>query len=87
MVTLGNCGAFVGSWIFQESERPEYPTGFGTCLAIAAAGICAALTLEWLYNRHNKRWQGHSKEQVLEMYSEEQLRDMGDRSPLFKYGL
>lgn len=87
MVTLGNCGAFVGSWIFQESEKPEYPTGFGTCLAIAAAGICAASTLEWLYHRHNKRWEGYSKQQVLDMYSEEQLKDLGDRSPLFKYGL
>lgn len=87
MVTLGNCGAFVGSWIFQDSEKPEYPTGFGTCLAIAAAGMCAASALEWLYHRHNKRWEDCSKEQILQQYSEEQLRDLGDRSPLFRYGL
>lgn len=87
MVTMGNTGAFVGSWVFLDNESPQYPTGFGTCLAIAATGMVAALSLEWLYSRHNKRWEGYSREEIREMYNEGQLQAMGDRSPLFKYGL
>jgi predicted MFS family arabinose efflux permease len=87
LVTMGNTGGFIGSWVFLNTESPSYPTGFGTCLSIAAAGMISAVTLEWLYSRHNKRWEGYTREQIEEMYTAEQLEEMGDRSPLFKYGL
>jgi predicted MFS family arabinose efflux permease len=87
LVTMGNTGGFIGSWVFLNTESPSYPTGFGTSLSIAGAGIICALVLEWLYNRHNKKWAGYTREQIEDMYTPEQLVDMGDRSPLFKYGL
>lgn len=87
MVTMGNTGGFIGSWIFKQSEAPRYPTGFGTSLAFGAAGIVAALWLEFLYARHNRKWAGVTKEEILERYSLEELDDLGDRSPFFKYSL
>ena len=87
MVTMGNTGGFVGSWIFQQKEAPRYPTGFGTSLAFAAAGIAAALLLEYLYSKHNRYWKAYSKQEIMDKYSEDELSAMGDRSPLFKYSL
>ncbi|KAF2736694.1 MFS general substrate transporter [Polyplosphaeria fusca] len=87
LVTMGNTGGFIGSWVFLNTESPSYPTGFGTSLSIAGAGIMCAFLLEWLYSRHNKRWEGYTREEVEEQYTPQQLHDMGDRSPLFKYGL
>ena len=84
---MGNSGGFIGSWVFLNTESPSYPTGFGTSFAIAGAGIVCAIILEWLYSRHNKRWEGYTREQIEDMYTPQQLDDMGDRSPLFKYGL
>jgi predicted MFS family arabinose efflux permease len=87
MVTVGNVGGFIGSWIFLNKEAPRYPTGFGTSLAFAAAGIVAALLLEYLYWRHNKKWEVVPREEIQRQYSEEQLYQMGDRAPTFKYSL
>ncbi|EXJ70637.1 uncharacterized protein A1O5_06708 [Cladophialophora psammophila CBS 110553] len=87
MVTMGNTGGFIGSWIFKQSEAPRYPTGFGTSLAFGAAGIVCALLLEFLYARHNKKWAAVSKEDIMARYSVEELGQMGDKSPLFKYSL
>jgi MFS family permease len=85
--TLANLGGFLGSWVFLNTESPAYPTGFGTCLSFAAAGIICALTVEWLYKRHNKKWENLSREEIEQIYTAEQLEGMGDRSPLFKYVL
>lgn len=89
VVTVGNMGGFAGSWIFLDSEKPKYPTGFGTSLSIAAAGVAAALLLEYIYSKHNKRWAGMSREAIMNQsgYTERELTEMGDKSPLFKYGL
>ncbi|KAH9861090.1 hypothetical protein IAQ61_010826 [Plenodomus lingam] len=49
MISIGNLGGVAGNFIFQQRESPKYPTGLGTSLAIAAAGMLAAFTLEYLY--------------------------------------
>lgn len=87
MICMGNCGGIVGSFIYLERESPKYPTGFGSSLAFAAAGICAAFTLEslfWSINKKNEKW---SEDEIRRKYTEAQLEKMGDRSPLFKYHL
>jgi len=77
----------VGSYIFLESEKPKYPTGFGSSLAFAVSGIVAALTVEYLYWRHNKKYEKMTEEEANDMYGSAVLEKMGDRSPLFRYSL
>lgn len=65
--------------------HPQYPTGFGSSFAFAAAGILASLVLElrfWYLNKQNKKM---SREGIREKYTAEELEWMGNRSPLFKY--
>ncbi|KAJ8112187.1 hypothetical protein OPT61_g5390 [Boeremia exigua] len=71
MICIGNLGGIVGSFIYQEKESPKYPTGFGTSLSFAAAGMSGEKTED--------EWRA--------IYSEAQLEKMGDRSRLFKYHL
>lgn len=87
MVAIGNIGGIVGSVIFQDREKPRYPTGWGNCLAFAAAGMVAALTLEVMYFSINKKRARRNEEEVREKYDEAVLERMGDRSPLFRYSL
>ncbi|KAF2184069.1 MFS general substrate transporter [Zopfia rhizophila CBS 207.26] len=87
MICIGNCGGIIGSFIYQEKEKPKYPTGFGTSLAFAAAGMTCALTLEFLFYTINKRNAQKTEEEWRAIYTEAQLEKMGDRSPLFKYHL
>ena len=84
---MGNSGGFAGSFIFLEEEKPRYPTGFGSSLGFATAGILAALLLEFLYWNHNKRNEKITEEEAIRTYGEEKLAEMGDKSPLFKYAL
>lgn len=87
LVCVGNIGGLIGSYIYIENEAPKYPTGFGTSFAFASAGILACFVLEftlWKINRRNARL---TEEEVRCQYSDEELRRMGDRSPLYKYAL
>jgi sugar phosphate permease len=87
LVSLGNIGGLIGSYIYIEKEKPKYPTGFGVSLGVAAVGIFACIILESVYALTNKRRQQMTEQDIQEKYSQEQLDEMGDKSPLFRYAL
>lgn len=87
LVCVGNIGGLIGSYIYLDKEAPRYPTGFGTSFGFASAGVVAAVTLELLLKRLNKKKELLSKDEVRQRYTDEELDRMGERSPLFKYAL
>ena len=87
MIMMGNLSGFGGSYIFINSESPRYPTAYGISLGLLCAAIITSLSLEFLYWTINKRNAALSAEEIAEMYTEEELEKMGDRSPLFRYQL
>ncbi|KAL1882090.1 hypothetical protein VTK73DRAFT_2499 [Phialemonium thermophilum] len=87
LVCAGNLGGLVGSYIYIDKEAPKYPTGYGNSLAFGAAGIVAALILEYGLWRINKRDAQYTEEEIRAKYSPEELERMGDESPLYKYCL
>ncbi|KAK2052297.1 hypothetical protein LY76DRAFT_650667 [Colletotrichum caudatum] len=57
-------------------------------LAFGGSGLIVALLLEWSYKSGNARKAKIADEAKANFkYTEEELFDMGDRSPLFKYVL
>lgn len=87
MVMIGSAGGLIGSFIFLDREKPKYPTGFGTSLALAGAGAVSCLVLEITYWRINKEREKISEEEIRDKYSLEELEELDDRSPLFRYSL
>ncbi|KAG8156872.1 hypothetical protein KVR01_013285 [Diaporthe batatas] len=87
MITLGNLGGIVGSFIFRDDEKPRYPTGWGACLGFVAAGVVSASLLELCYLTINKRRARKSEDEVRAEYTDEKLEKMGNNSPLFRYSL
>ncbi|KAH6874389.1 major facilitator superfamily domain-containing protein [Thelonectria olida] len=84
MNCVGNVGGIVGSFMYLEKEKPKYYTGFGLSLAFGGTGLIVALLLEWSYkvaNAHKAKIADEAKAK----YTDEELFDMGDRSPLFKH--
>lgn len=71
----------------MDSEKPGYPTGFGTSLAAPCAGVVASVVLDVIYARINKKRSKVSEAEVREKYTEEDLARMGNHSPLFVYTL
>lgn len=84
MNCVGNVGGIVGSFMYLESEKPKYYTGFGLSLAFGASGVIVALLLEWSYKLANNK-KATLADEARVKYSEEELFDLGDRSPLFKH--
>ncbi|KAJ9606805.1 hypothetical protein H2200_008815 [Cladophialophora chaetospira] len=67
--------------MYLESEKPKYPTGFGLSLTFGASGFLIALFLEWTYTLVNAR-KAKSVDEARAKYTEEELFNMGDKSPL-----
>ncbi|ETS85425.1 hypothetical protein PFICI_03450 [Pestalotiopsis fici W106-1] len=84
---VGNTGGIVGSFMYIDSEKPKYHTGFGLGLALASTGLLMAFFLEWSYKRGNVQKAKITEDEVRVRYTEAELMDMGDSSPLFRYVL
>lgn len=80
-----------GSNIFLAKQAPRYPAGFGTGLAICVCAIIAAYILRVAYQKENKRRDALFKDktdaEIRAQYTDQQLLDMGDKSPFFRYTL
>ena len=87
MVMIGSAGGIIGSFIYLDREKPKYPTGFGTSLAAAGLGVACCLGLEFGYWKVNKSREKLSEDEVRAKYTPEELDEMDDRSPLFRYNL
>ncbi|KAF7594757.1 hypothetical protein BBP40_008464 [Aspergillus hancockii] len=87
LVCMGNVGGIIGSFIYQEREAPRYPTGYGNSFAFASAGIIACIVLELFLSKLNKKKAQFGEEEIRQRYTDEELREMGEKSPLFQYKL
>ncbi|KAI2695469.1 hypothetical protein DTO013E5_6059 [Penicillium roqueforti] len=79
---VGNVGGILGSFMYIEKESPKYTTGFGLSLALGGVGFLVALFLEWTYKMGNAK-KARIADDARVNYTEEELFDMGDKSPLF----
>ncbi|KAF1817470.1 putative MFS transporter [Eremomyces bilateralis CBS 781.70] len=92
LISVGNMGAIAGSNVYLAREAPVYHLGFGACLAFLCVSIIMTVVLRLSYGRENARRDRLVEELggevgVKSRYSEQELLDMGDRSPFFRYAL
>ncbi|KAJ8110574.1 hypothetical protein OPT61_g6615 [Boeremia exigua] len=86
-ICVGNIGGVVGSYMYLESEKPKYNTGFGLSLAFGASGFIVAFLLEASYKWGNSKKAKLDEDEIRTKYTDKQLLELGDKSPLFKYTL
>ncbi|CAI6093584.1 unnamed protein product [Clonostachys chloroleuca] len=85
LMSIGNLGGAVGANIFLESQAPRYPLGYGLSLAVVCAGVGAAMILRGVVTRINAARQAMSDDEIRAKYSHDQLLQMGDSSPFYRY--
>jgi len=89
--TIGSWGGIAGSNIYIKSQAPKYPTGFGTGLGMTMVGIIVVYLVRLSFARDNvqrrRMLDAEGEEGVRARYTEQELLDMGDRSPFFIYTL
>jgi hypothetical protein len=86
LICMGNFGGAIGSNIYLENQKPNYWLGFWFGLGISVAAVIATVVLKFEYQRLNRRKETEgTEEEVRAKYGDEELTQMGDKSPLFKY--
>ncbi|KAJ9638747.1 hypothetical protein H2204_004223, partial [Knufia peltigerae] len=78
-------GGAVGSNIFLAKQAPHYWLGYGLALGMIAAAIISTFILRIAYGVLNKKRDQMNEEEIRAKYTEEELLDMGDKSPLYRY--
>jgi hypothetical protein len=86
-ITLGNLGGAVGSNIYLKRESPNYWTGYTVSLVILVAAIISGVLLRIFLRRVNISRERVSQDEVNAMHTVQELAEMGDKSPLFRYTL
>jgi hypothetical protein len=86
-ISIGNLGGAIGSNIYLGKQAPHYWTGYGFSLGIIILALSAAIVLRLVLHRLNKQRDQMSPEEIRTKYTEQELLDMGDYSPLFRYTL
>ena len=86
-ISIGNLGGAIGSNIYLGKEAPHYWTGYGFSLGIIIVALCSAIILRLSLNRINKQRDLMVPEEIHAKYSQQELLDMGDYSPFFRYTL
>lgn len=87
LISMGNLGGIAGSNIFLAREAPHYWTGYGFILAVDCCALAICLFLRFKIKHINAQRDLINEGEVRSKYSEQELLEMGDRSPFFRYTL
>ena len=91
MLTVMQMGGICGSNIYLAAQEPKYPTGFGVSLGCCGLGIIAAFILRLEYKRQNRKRDEliarEGEAAVKARYTDQELLELGDKSPFFRYTL
>lgn len=82
--TIGQLGGVIGSKIHLTKEKPQYRTGFSVSLAFCVLGLIPSVALRVALSRVNAKRDRLSVEKIHAKYTQEQLTEMGDMSPLIR---
>ena len=85
LISIGNMGGAIGCNIYLARQAPHYWIGFGICLGILVAAVSCTMILREAYSRVNRQRDAMSEEEIRARYTEAELLDMGDKSPLYRY--
>ncbi|KAF9873486.1 putative pantothenate transporter [Colletotrichum karsti] len=86
MISFSQLGGIVGSNIYIAAQSPTYPVGFGISLGMLSVfGVIWPVVYWLILKRINARRAAIPLEEIHARYTDQELSEMGDRSPLFRY--
>lgn len=83
-IGMGNLGGAMASNFYRSVDSPKYLLGHGLEIGFVVLGLAAVITLRISYGRINKK---RERSGAAEGLTDEQLADLGDKSPSFRYTL
>lgn len=61
-ISVGNCGAVLGTQLYRSNDGPRYILGHSFALAYLVANIAVSVILYWILRRENKKREGLTAE-------------------------
>jgi len=83
-IGVGNLGGAMASNFYRSVDEPKYLLGHGLEIGFVTLGLCACVALRLNYGRINAKRERSGEAEGL---TDEQLADLGDKSPTFRYTL
>ncbi|KAI1504092.1 MFS general substrate transporter [Biscogniauxia marginata] len=84
-LTFGNCSGIMTPFIYANTDGPRYIKGNAVSLSVVGAATCIFGFLWYWYDRENKRRDAGLINPAHQHLTEEQLAELGDESPRYRY--
>ncbi|KAL7619563.1 hypothetical protein AAE478_010104 [Parahypoxylon ruwenzoriense] len=84
-LTSGNAAGIMSSFIYPSTDGPRYIVGNAVSLSLVGMGACIYGFLWYWFARENKKRDGGFMKPEHESLSEDELAELGDDSPRYKY--
>ncbi|KJK81157.1 hypothetical protein H634G_03691 [Metarhizium anisopliae BRIP 53293] len=84
-LTFGNAAGVMSAFIYPKPDAPRYIRGHAVCLSMVGMGTAIYGFLWFWYWRQNRRREAGVMEEKFRDMEEEELMELGDDSPRFRY--
>ena len=86
-LAIGSLGGLTGSFIFNESQSPEFPLGFRLACGLAGVGVLASGLLAVSYWRDNRKQAALEERQRNGTLTTDDVKQIEQKMGLFRYTL
>ncbi|KAF1946652.1 MFS general substrate transporter [Clathrospora elynae] len=84
-LSIGNCAGIMSAFIYPTTDRPRFIKGHGITMAMVGFAVICYAILWFHLDRINSRREKGEEEHLIEGMSDEDVAEMGDDSPRFRY--
>lgn len=84
-LTLGNTAGIMSAFIYPKADQPRYTRGHAVTLSMVAVGVIIYGFMWWWYARENKRRERGEVDDKYRGLEDDELKELGDDSPHYRY--
>ncbi|MCJ1428293.1 hypothetical protein MMC29_006202 [Sticta canariensis] len=84
-LTFGNCSGIMAPFLYKTYEGPRYVRGHAVTLSLVAFAILVYASMSLVLSRENSRRQEGKEDARVANKSDEEIEELGDASPRFRY--
>ncbi|KAH7322747.1 major facilitator superfamily domain-containing protein [Stachybotrys elegans] len=84
-LTIGNCSGIMSAFIYPRGDAPRYTRGHAVTLSMVAVGTLLYAFLWYSYRQINRRRDAGEMAEKHRGMDEDELRELGDESPHYRY--
>ncbi|KAI7636624.1 hypothetical protein KC343_g1175 [Hortaea werneckii] len=84
-ITIGNSAGVAAPFLFADSTEPRFIPGYSASIATLAVGMCIHAAMSYWFHKQNKNRAAGKEDWKMEGKTPEEVADMGDLNPMYRY--